>query len=85
MGIFDICGTLRIFLCGILLWKFVEKLDVSGAFKLDPYLLTNDLIDIFLQINFPSYKKRSRPVRAPSIADMRFFLFKFSHYKPLRN
>ena len=48
MGIFDICGTLRIFLCGILLWKFVEKLDVSGAFKLEPYLLTNDFINNFL-------------------------------------
>merc|ERR1712037_225149 len=32
MGIFDIVGCFRIFLCGVLLWKFTEKLDTeSGA------------------------------------------------------
>lgn len=31
MGIFDIIGSLRILLCGILLWKFCEKLDAPEA------------------------------------------------------
>ena len=45
MGIFDILGTFRIFLCAAMLWKFSEKLYTQGKyyciFRNFVYFMTN--------------------------------------------